>query len=143
MSDRKYRQRGYQDEDRGESASRRGGRSAPRSRPEGPRGRGLGRPTQSVFCCARCGQRVPLLDRVEADAVCPNCDAALHTCTHCQFFDTAAPLECRQPIEERIARKSERNDCDSFEPRLKQEFESTSDDRPDDPRAAFDALFKS
>lgn len=146
MSDRKYRQRGYQDSDREGSSGKRGGGPVSRPPREGPRGRGLGRPTESVFRCAQCGRRIPLLQQLENNATCPQCDTALHSCTHCQYFDTTAPMECRQPIEKRIARKSDANECELFAPRMKQEFESgsrdRSDDGPDDPRAAFDALFK-
>lgn len=143
MSDRKYRQKGYQDSDRtagkGRGGSVGGGQ---RPRREGPRGRGLGRPTQSVFRCSMCGARIPILTPLEPTATCPQCDADLHTCTHCQHFDTSAPLECRQPVEERIPVKAKRNDCQLFEPRSKQEFAAESERPPDDPRAAFDALFK-
>lgn len=139
MSDRKYSQRGYQEDDeRGRSR----GADAPRpGRREGPRGRGLGRPTESAFACARCGTRVPLVDPVAVDATCAQCGNDLHTCTNCRHFDTAARFECRQPIPERIPSKAKRNTCELFEPRLAQTFESGSD-RPDDPHAAFDALFK-
>lgn len=51
-------------------------------------------------------------------------------------------MQCRQPIEERVAKKAERNQCELFEPRYKQEFAASSERPRDDPRAAFDALFK-
>jgi len=51
-------------------------------------------------------------------------------------------MQCRQPIEERVVKKAERNHCELFEPRYKQEFAASSERPPDDPRAAFDALFK-
>jgi predicted RNA-binding Zn-ribbon protein involved in translation (DUF1610 family) len=141
MSDRKYRQKGYQDSDRPEKGRRRrSGPSGPRR--EGPRGRGLGRPTQSVFRCSACGTRITLLERLQVDATCAECGADLHTCTHCQHFDTSAPLECRQPIRQRVSPKAKRNDCELFEPRAKQEFGTESKRSPEDPRAAFDALFK-
>ena len=42
----------------------------------------------------------------------------------------------------RVARKAERNECPEFAPRLAQEFAQEERRRPEDPRAAFDALFK-
>ncbi|MGH9379766.1 MAG: hypothetical protein ACRD2Z_04025 [Thermoanaerobaculia bacterium] len=139
MSDRRYRQRGYMDDDQ------RGRREKPAPGPagkrEGPRGRGLGRPTESVFRCAQCGTQVPLMGPVETDDRCPKCGADLHACTQCRHFDTSARFECRQPIAQRIAAKAKANTCELFEPRLAQGFASDSE-RPDDPRAAFDALFK-
>lgn len=139
MSDRKYRQPGYRDDD---PRDRPRGADAPRTgRREGPRGRGLGRPTETAFACARCGTRVTLVDPLALDAVCAQCGNDLHTCTNCRHFDTAARFECRQPIPQRISSKAKRNTCDLFEPRLAQTFESGTD-RPDDARSAFDALFK-
>ena len=55
MSDRKYKQRGYQDSGREERSARRP--QGPRDTSRGPRGRGLGKPSGSVFKCAVCGKR--------------------------------------------------------------------------------------
>lgn len=138
MSDRKYRQSGYQDD--GPPGS--GGEGRPGREPrEGPKGRGLGTPTQSVSKCSRCGAR---LGQVQSSGdTCKNCGNDLHTCTNCRHFDTSAPMECRQSVEVRIAAKAKNNDCGLFEPRLVQEF--VSDAGPGashrDAKAAFDDLF--
>ncbi|HEX4952520.1 MAG TPA: hypothetical protein VF017_03880 [Thermoanaerobaculia bacterium] len=142
MSDRKYRQRGYQSEEPRERPS-----STPRppgERKEGPRGRGLGAPTSQTFRCAACGAR---LDPPAPDAfaaTCQKCRTDLHTCSHCTFFDTSAPKECRQPIEERVAKKTKANHCSFFQPRVAVEFARDQDApaTPTDARSAFDALFK-
>lgn len=139
MSDRKYRQRGYQDQER--PAARPSGPRA--ERPEGPRGRGLGAPSAEVFRCAACGRQVEGLIEVAASAACPACRAPLHTCSHCRHFDPSAPKECREPVAERIAKKSAANLCALFAPRTAQEFAAEPTRPPDDPRSAFDALFKS
>lgn len=77
-------------------------------------------------------------------ARCTACSADLHTCTNCAHFDPGAPGQCRQPVVERIARKSTANACPEFSPRERQEF-AVEKPAPaaKDPRAAFDALFKS
>lgn len=141
---RKYRQRGYQDDDRsGGKGRRKKGKGKPRERREGPRGRGMGTPTRTVFRCAACGFRIPMTnDNVPEEATCPKCETDLHTCTHCRHFDTSAAFECRKEIPRRISKKSTRNQCTLFEIRLAQEFESDSDRMtPDEARAAFDKLF--
>lgn len=76
-------------------------------------------------------------------ARCTACAADLHTCTNCAHFDPGAAGQCRQPVVERIARKSVANSCPEFAPRERQEF-ATEKAAPvaKDPRAAFDALFK-
>jgi hypothetical protein len=41
----------------------------------------------------------------------------------------------------RIVAKAKRNDCEIFEPKVVKGFGSDSKAKPDDPKAAFDALF--
>ena len=153
--DRKYRQRGYQDSDRSRSSQGPRGPEPPRPKPEGPRGRGLGAPTENVFRCAACGAKRLVSaeaghpDSLALDTTCARCGADLHTCTNCAHFDTGSRWECRRHAElpARIAKKSARNECGLFFPRLAQEFGADRDRPqgpagPSDPRAAFDALFK-
>ena len=138
MSDRKYRQRGYQDSggERRERAPRR-----PRDeRPPGPRGRGLGKPASTVFRCAVCGEKQLASAEVERESTCWKCGTDLHTCTHCRHFDTSAPRECRQPVEEHVSAKAKRNACELFAARETQELGRS--ESPSDAKAAFDALFK-
>ncbi len=121
---------------------------APRPRPEGPRGRGLGAPSQTVWRCRVCGRKPDVVGSVAFDAVCPGCGADVHTCSNCAFFDGQAPNECRREVPVRIASKARRNTCELFAPAAAQEFAAEPDRSggPDraasDPRAAFDALFK-
>jgi hypothetical protein len=167
MSDeRKYRQRGYQDSGRSGEGARRGPQP-PREKREGPRGRGLGAPTETAFRCASCGAKLPhaVLEAAPAAApaargeapeasaapaasyspaaTCPHCGADLHTCSNCLHFDTGSRWECRRhaAIPERVVKKRARNSCPVFSPKAVQEFGGERE-RPADPRAAFDALFK-
>lgn len=135
MSDRKYRHRGYRDDDSA-SEPRSSGRPAERRG-----GRGLGKPTATAFRCAVCGTRQEA-GELASDAECRKCGADLHTCTHCVHFDTSAPLDCRQKILHRIGNKAKRNTCEHFEPKAAQEFASDTSGGTQDARAAFDALFK-
>ena len=137
MGAQKYRQKGYQDEDRGKRDSRPA--AGPRPQREGPRGRGLGRPTESLFKCARCGQKLPMDTTVGPEATCNGCGADLHSCTNCRHFDTGARFECRQEIPERIAKKSTRNQCELFGPKTVQGF--ATERGTSDARSEFDSLF--
>mgnify|MGYP001813692380 CR=1 FL=1 len=152
MSDRKYRHRGYQDDDRDREPQRQKPKpSGPRNYDDGPRGRGLGAPTSVAFRCARCGRDLVNVS-VEMDATCPGCQSPLHSCSNCSFFDTGARFECRKPREARVESKTKANDCELFQPKavrdlgLKPSESGRSDGpggtNPNDPRAAFDALFK-
>ena len=145
MSDRKYRQRGYQDEPR----SRGPKRDIPAREPRAP-----GRPLQDaagpktpnlmasheVFRCSRCGNRlgVPL----DADARCSRCGVDLHACIQCASFDTSARFECSQnALTARVTPKDARNACQLFSPRTTIERE-TGTHGPPSARQAFDDLFK-
>lgn len=140
----KYRQRGYQDsDDRGARSPR--GPQGPREKKEGPRGRGLGAPSETVFRCAACGEKRSLFDEIPVDATCARCGADLHTCSNCISFDTSVRWECRkhEEIPARVAKKRDRNECPLFTPKATQEFAKESDKgSPGDARSAFDALFK-
>ncbi len=149
MSDRKYRQRGYQDEprdrERGAPKSAPGGPHekspegrGPRSDGEGPRTPNL-MASHEVFRCARCGNLLAL--PVEGDSRCSRCGVNLHSCVQCAAFDTSARFECTQPIAARVSPKDEQNACTSFAPRTTVERQ-TGTPGPTSARQAFDDLFK-
>jgi len=141
MSDQKYRQRGYRDDDRDRERRDRKQQQLPPRR-EGPRGRGLGAPTSAVFRCSDCGRRVAVAAGVELDAVCPGCGTDLHCCVSCTHFDPSARFQCRQDIAQPVPKKRKRNECPLFEPKQVMEFESDSGAKsPEEARAAFDDLF--
>jgi|SRR5437016_2418855 len=136
MSDRKYRQRGYQENDRSHEQ-----RPKPQSKPrerEGPRS-----PRMMAFGekvkCSSCGATVEA--RISTDSCCPKCKADLHSCRQCTSFDPAARFECRKPITARIVNKGARNDCELFAARTVVERE-TSSGKPTDAKQAFANLFK-
>ena len=146
MSDRKYRQRGYQDDDRDrqpkrdqpakEKTERAPGR--PLQDASGPRTPNL-MASHEVFRCARCGNRLGL--PVEADARCSRCGVDLHSCLQCVSFDTSARFECMQTIPARVSPKDERNTCTLFSPRTTVERQ-TGTPGETTARQAFDDLFK-
>ncbi len=152
MSDRKYGQRGYREDER-PAPRPKGGGPPPRDPAAGPRGRGLGAPTATVFRCSACGEQLDLPAEMAPGAACVHCGADLHTCSNCAHFETAARNECRQggatlpdgSAGVRVTKKTKRNECTLFAPKQTQEFAREATRRPsdsDDPRAAFDALFK-
>lgn len=146
MSDRKYRQRGYQDEPRGPREPK---RDKPPQEPRAP-----GRPLQDasgprtpnlmasheVFRCARCGNRLPT--PVETAARCNRCGVDVHSCVNCVSFDTSARFECAdQTLTARVSPKDAQNSCRAFAPRTTVERQ-TGTTGPPSARQAFDDLFK-
>jgi len=144
MSDRKYRHRGYQDTDRPAEPrpEQRSEQQTPRERPEGPRGRGLGAPTETVFRCRVCGNKVQFSGVMPFEMTCEGCSNDLHTCSNCLHFDPSRPNECRKPVLQRVVSKTKRNACQLFTPNAVQEFASDLRAATTSPRAAFDSLFK-
>src|ERR1044072_330492 len=102
MSDRKYRQRGDQDYARG---TERRHQPQPQSRPrerEGPRSPQMMAFGEKVKCAA-CGAVVQA--NVGVESSCPKCNADLHTCRMCTYFDPGSRFECRKPLTARIVNK--------------------------------------
>ena len=141
MSDRKYRQRGYMDNDREPQRPKQKPLSQSQSQPrdrEGPRSPKMMAFGEKVKCAA-CGAQAP--PSINFASSCPNCKADLYTCRQCTYFDPSARFECRKPITARIVNKSARNTCELFAARTIVERE-TSSGAPTDARQAFAKLFK-
>jgi hypothetical protein len=139
MSDRKYRQKGYQDYDRGraERPKAQSAQSKPQDR-EGPRSPKMMAFGEKVKCAA-CAAIVQA--NLGFESTCPKCNADLHTCRMCTFFDPGSRFECRKPLTARIVNKGGRNQCELFATRTVVERE-TSSGKPTDARQAFANLFK-
>jgi len=144
MSERKYRQRGYQDEPRAPRPEQK-----PAEKKEyAPRGQPPTTPKtfnvpsfREAVRCSRCGNVLSTATEWAEDARCARCGADLHACAQCVSFDTGAPLECLKPIRVRFSPKDARNNCALFEPRTTVERE-TKTAAPASARQAFDDLFK-
>jgi hypothetical protein len=149
MSDRKYRQHGYQDSSKPE----RTGGDRPARRLIEPRDPRIARDPKApnmpgfreVVRCARCGALESVA--IGPDSQCRSCGTALHCCAQCESFDPGAVYECRQKIPVRISPKDARNTCTLFSARIQVERETGS--TPAAPsrqssgaRKAFDDLFK-
>jgi len=156
-SDRKYRQPGYMDSER----EGRGPRED-RSKPQGPRppiditGPRLPRLVQHVAAsrCFNCTTALP--PDTDFSGVCPKCQAELHCCKQCAFFEPSTRFQCMKPIQVRIAVKDKPNECALFSPRVTVAREGTANGpsaplppagppaprNPEDARSAFDRLFK-
>lgn len=142
MSDRKYRQRGYQDS--GGGAKKEFDKPAAAPKKENTFGpRPINMPgTRTVSRCAECGALLQNLTNPVGQ--CPKCAFALHACKQCEHFDPASRFECNQPIPARVSPKDKLNECSLYSIRVMVEKETSSkgSQRPNDARAAFDNLFK-
>ena len=163
--DRKYRQRGYQDEGKPRGPK---GPAAPRP-PKADRAPGrqlqdaAGPKTPNLMAarevcrCARCGNLLSL--PLAADSLCAKCGVDLHSCVQCVSFDTSARWECTHSdqLPARVAPKDARNSCGLFAPRTTIERQTgtpagnssgggsssgSSSGSSNSARQAFDDLFK-
>jgi hypothetical protein len=145
MSDRKYRQRGYQDVPREPRRDQR----PPEKKEYAPRGQPPIAPKtfsmpgfREVVRCAPCGHELTVASAWSAESTCPRCNSDLHTCAQCTHFDTSAAFECQKPVPTRVSPKDARNTCTFYEPRTTVERETKSTGGPPSARKAFDDLFK-
>jgi hypothetical protein len=130
MSDRKYRIRGYQDDDR-ERQPKAPARPAPEpGAPAGARRISQDGPKhvnmpgyREVVRCTQCA--TVMSPDVGYDTKCPRCGTDAHSCAQCTSFDP----------------KNAKNACSLFSPRTTVERETTTP-RNNDARQAFDDLFK-
>ncbi|MGC2193870.1 MAG: hypothetical protein WA628_04280 [Terriglobales bacterium] len=142
MSDRKYRQHGYQDS--GEKSQKSGEKSGDRPLRKdtfGPRPLQMAG-KRTVSRCSQCGTVLPLPGEIPEK--CPKCAFDLHSCKQCMYFDPSSRFECMQPVPERISRKDVRNVCTFYAIRVTTEKETTTPAaaKPASARQAFDDLFK-
>jgi hypothetical protein len=153
MSERKYRQRGYQDDDRDRDRGPKHEAPSGAPRPPRPPGRPAGVKTdrepravnlpgfQQIMKCTRCGAEITGYPGF--DARCTRCNSGLHSCIQCSYFDPGSPYECMQRVPIRVAVKDEPNTCTLFEPRVRVERQTTSTrEGPTSAKDAFDKLFK-
>ena len=145
MSERKYRQRGYQDEARPQRPEHKPAEKkeyAPRGQTPSGAPKTFNMPGyREVVRCRGCGHELTVALAWSAEGQCARCGADLHACAQCVSFDTGAAWECQQKIPLRISPKNTRNVCTLFEPRTTVERETKSA-APTSARSAFDDLFK-
>jgi hypothetical protein len=151
VSDRKYRQPGYQDRER-QNGKEPQQKSGPRPKGDmtyGPRAIQMA-PTRTISRCAHCGVVLPA--GVDVNGKCPQCNAALHACKQCAQFVPGRRFECRLAVPG-YAKKDLHNDCAKFTLNTRVERQtstgssasstSTSASNPNlDARRAFENLFK-
>ncbi|HTM39166.1 MAG TPA: hypothetical protein VL156_20640 [Terriglobales bacterium] len=141
MSDRKYRQQGYQDSGGGDKQRPSQGKPPARKDTFGPRA--IQMPgTHTVSRCAQCGTVLMMV--TEPLGQCAKCGFELHSCKQCTYFDPSQRFECAQPVPERVPKKDARNECKFFSISVRVEKQTSTGGAatPNDARKAFDNLFK-
>lgn len=64
--------------------------------------------------CHQCGAEIRVVERVGRRDSCPGCEADLHCCLNCVFYDPHVSNACREPNVEPVRDKDAANFCDYF-----------------------------
>lgn len=87
--------------------------------------------------CGKCAKLVseePV--KIAFRAVCPHCDADLHTCVNCRYYAPGKPNDCAVPGTDFVRDREAANFCEEFKPKTDGPFRSDRD------KKKFNSLFK-
>jgi hypothetical protein len=94
--------------------------------------------------CWDCDSDLGAIRKVGREEICAGCQAWIHCCKNCRFWDGRARA-CDEPAAEWVHDRERANFCDFFALRAEDRVATPrrpEDDRPAGGRDAFDALFK-
>jgi hypothetical protein len=80
--------------------------------------------------CYKCGNSFAEGYKPGRQDVCPNCNAAVHCCLNCRFYDETAHNKCSEPQSEWVSDKEKGNFCHFFQLRekaLSKEYQKESE----------------
>jgi predicted RNA-binding Zn-ribbon protein involved in translation (DUF1610 family) len=64
--------------------------------------------------CASCDAELPADLRVGRETLCPHCDAYLHACVQCRFYEPTLHNQCLEPEADYVGDRQKANFCDFF-----------------------------
>jgi hypothetical protein len=67
-----------------------------------------------MVVCFSCGARLDAGMKPGRADTCTACDADVHCCCNCEFYDVSSYNECRETQAERVLEKDRSNFCDYF-----------------------------
>jgi len=67
-----------------------------------------------MYICHKCKKVIADGFFVGRQSQCPSCEADLHCCFNCSFYDVSAYNDYREPQAERVLDKTRSNFCDFF-----------------------------
>ena len=93
------------------------------------------------IACWRCGALLAEdLFPLRREEVCEACDADLHVCKLCKFYNPSVSDGCDEPIAASVTNKERANFCDYLKPSA-QAYHAKTDEVAQRSRAELDALF--
>ncbi len=66
--------------------------------------------------CFKCSTALTLKagQKISRQEECDQCTQSMHVCKMCEFYDSNAYNECKEPVADRIVDKEKANFCDYF-----------------------------
>jgi hypothetical protein len=98
-----------------------------------------------TFGCWKCGETIEVTaaaSRVGTRDACPRCDADLHSCHNCRFYDPTKHNQCAETQAEWVRDKEASNYCDYFSPNPVLSAGKRSLSPSEDAKKKFNSLFK-
>ena len=65
--------------------------------------------------CFSCGAQLDVSGKPGRADTCSVCDADVHCCSNCEFYDHGSYNDCRETQAERVLEKDRSNFCDYFD----------------------------
>ena len=90
--------------------------------------------------CWKCGNNVEI-ETISRATECPVCHADLHSCKNCEYYSPGSHYDCHETVQEIVTDKERSNFCDSFKIKRQWNGSAPKNDKADDAKKAFDALF--
>ena len=91
--------------------------------------------------CHHCRKKLDTDLKAGRRDTCPFCDADLHVCLNCLFYDPGSYNQCRESQAERVVDKERSNFCDYFNFRDAVDGESL-EEKKQNAQEKLEALFK-
>jgi hypothetical protein len=91
--------------------------------------------------CWKCGASLAALSLpLQRLDECKQCNAELHVCKLCEWYDTSVAKHCREPIAEEVKDKERANFCDYYKPRP-DAYSNVSQTAADKAKSELEGLF--
>ncbi|MFC1602029.1 hypothetical protein ACFL3U_00515 [Pseudomonadota bacterium] len=95
----------------------------------------------TTLVCWKCGSNLSdIADSIDRNDVCQKCQAEVHVCKMCEFYDPHVSDSCREPIAESVNNKERANFCGYFKPKPSA-YQPTDSLAQSDALAHLNALF--
>lgn len=94
--------------------------------------------------CGNCGEEWKGEPRPGFRALCPKCEAYIHVCVNCTYFDRSLASGCQLTNTEPVREKDRPNFCEEFQfaERPAGTWQSDEEKKARSARDKFDRLFK-